>query len=107
MLTGDFQTYQAYTNSDADISSYGASLGLSAKVLGNYDLSGSYTYTKLEFDRVANPDFQVGFNTPEHQFKASFGNEALFKNFGFNKTAQARLSIPFLTPKTYIPGLYN
>jgi outer membrane receptor protein involved in Fe transport len=84
IANGDFQTYQAYTNSDADISSYGASLGLSAKVLGNYDLSGSYTYTKLEFDRVANPDFQVGFNTPEHQFKASFGNEALFKNFGFN-----------------------
>ncbi|GGD78742.1 hypothetical protein GCM10011412_15710 [Maribacter cobaltidurans] len=80
----DFQTYQAYTNSDVNINSYGASLGLTAKVLGNFDLSGSYTYAKLDFDRVANPDFQVGFNTPEHQFKASFGNAELFKNFGFN-----------------------
>ncbi|WP_396636528.1 TonB-dependent receptor [Maribacter sp. R77961] len=81
---GDFQTYQAYTNSDVDINSYGASLGLTAKVLGNFDLSGSYTFTKLDFDRELNPDFQVQFNTPEHQFKASFGNTELFKNFGFN-----------------------
>jgi iron complex outermembrane recepter protein len=84
IANGDFQAFQAYTNSDVDINSYGASLGLTTKVLGNYDLSGSYTYAKLDFDRVANPDFQVGFNTPEHQFKASFGNTALFKNFGFN-----------------------
>jgi hypothetical protein len=53
-------------------------------VLGNFDLSGSYTFTKLDFDRELNPDFQVQFNTPEHQFKASFGNTELFKNFGFN-----------------------
>jgi outer membrane receptor protein involved in Fe transport len=84
IANNDFQTYQAYTNSDVDINSYGASLGLTAKVLGDFDLSGSYTYAKLDFDRVANPDFQVGFNTPEHQFKASFGNAELFKNFGFN-----------------------
>ena len=29
------------------------------------------------------------------------------KNFDFNQTTQTRLSIPFLTPKTYIPGLYK
>ena len=81
---GDFQAYSAYTNTDADVNSYGASLGLSMKVLGNYDLEGSYTYTKLDFDRDANPDVMLNFNTPEHKFKASFGNTALFKNFGFN-----------------------
>lgn len=84
VVNGDFATYQAYTNSDADIASYGASLGLSMKVLGDYDLSGSYTFTRLDFDREANPDFFVQFNTPEHQFKASFGNDELFNNFGFN-----------------------
>ena len=26
----------------------------------------------------------LNFNTPEHKFKANFGNEELFKNFGFN-----------------------
>lgn len=79
----DFVRYQAYTNSNVDINSFGASLGLSMKVFNDFDLSGSYTFTKLDFDRALNPDFQVQFNTPEHQFKASFGKEELFKNFGF------------------------
>lgn len=81
---GDYQVYSAYTNSDVDISSYGASIGLSTKVFGNFDLGGSYTYSKLDFDHDANPDFTTNFNTPEHKFKASFGNTKLFKNFGFN-----------------------
>lgn len=29
-----------------------------------------------------------------------------FKNYNFNQTVQVRFAIPFLTPKTYIPGLY-
>lgn len=84
IANGDYQAYSAYTNTDADVNSYGASLGLSMKVLGNFDLEGSYTYTKLDFDREANPDVMLNFNTPEHKFKASFGNRQLFDNFGFN-----------------------
>lgn len=84
LASGDFQPYSAYTNSSADVNSYGASLGLTAKVFGNFDLSGSYTYAKLDFDQASDPGFQTNFNTPEHKFKASFGNTALFENFGFN-----------------------
>lgn len=80
----DFQTYSAYTNSSVDVNSYGASIGLSAKVLGNFDLGGSYTFTKQDFDQAADPGFQTNFNTPEHKFKATFGNAKLFENFGFN-----------------------
>lgn len=80
----DYQAWSAYTNSEADIASYGASLGLSTKVFGNFDLSGSYTYAKLDFDRETYPDFATNFNTPEHKFKASFGNTELFENLGFN-----------------------
>ena len=81
---GDFQAYSTYTNSEADVNSYGASLGLNMKVFGDFDLGGSYTYTKLDFDRESNPSLTLNFNTPEHKFKASFGNTELFKNFGFN-----------------------
>ena len=81
---GDFQAYSGYTNSDADVNSYGASIGLSTKIFGDFDLGGSYTFTKQDFDQEANPDFMTNFNTPEHKFKASFGNTDLFKNFGFN-----------------------
>jgi len=84
VANGDSQRYGTYTNSSADVNSYGASLGLSMKVLGNFDLEGSYTFTKLDFDRTTDPDLQLNFNTPEHKFKASFGNTELFKNFGFN-----------------------
>jgi outer membrane receptor protein involved in Fe transport len=80
----DFQGYSAYTNAEAKVNSYGASIGLSLKVLGDFDLGGSYTYAKLDFDQDKYPDFVTNFNTPEHKFKASFGNTNLFKNFGFN-----------------------
>ena len=81
---GDFGKYQAYTNSDADVSSYGAALGVTTKIFGDFDLGGSYTYAHLDFDTNANPDFSTNFNTPEHKVKMSFGNTELFKNFGFN-----------------------
>ncbi len=81
---GDFQAYSSYTNTEADVNSYGASIGLNAKVFGNFDLGGSYTFTQLDFDRELYPDVMLNFNTPEHKFKANFGNPELFKNFGFN-----------------------
>ena len=84
IANGDYQAYSTYTNSKAPVKSYGASLGVSTKVFGDFDLSGSYTYAKLDFDRDTYPDFTTNFNTPEHKFKASFGNTEVFENFGFN-----------------------
>ena len=84
IANGDYQAYSTYTNSPADVKSYGASLGVSTKIFGNFDLSGSYTFAKLDFNKNKYPDFATNFNTPEHKFKASFGNTELFKNFGFN-----------------------
>ena len=84
LSSGDFQAYQTYTNSDADVNSYGAAIGVSAKIFGNFDIGGNYTYAYLDFDTEANPDFRTNFNTPEHKVKATFGNTDLFKNFGFN-----------------------
>ncbi len=80
----DYQAYRTYTNSPTNVSSYGGSVGLSTALFGNYNLSGSYTYAKLDFDREKYPDFQTYFNTPEHKFKASFGNPEVIKNLGFN-----------------------
>lgn len=82
--SGDYQGYQSYTNTDAKVNSYGAALGVDMKIWGNYDLGMNYTYAKLDFDQADDPDFMTSFNTPEHKVKASFGNTALFKNFGFN-----------------------
>ena len=84
IANGDYKAYSTYTNSEVPVKSYGASLGVSTKVFGNYDLSGSYTYAKLDFDRDTYPDFTTNFNTPEHKFKAAFGNTEVVKNVGFN-----------------------
>ncbi|PKB42944.1 TonB-dependent receptor-like protein [Cellulophaga sp. RHA19] len=84
LANGDYQAYQTYTNSEANVNSYGATLGLDTKVLGGFDLGANYTYSKLDFDQEANPDFRTNFNTPEHKFKANFGKTDLFENIGFN-----------------------
>jgi hypothetical protein len=79
----DFQPFVVNTNSSADVSSYGAVIGLSTKIARDFDLGFNYTYAKLDFDQESEPDFSAGFNTPEHKVKVSFGNENLFKDFGF------------------------
>ncbi len=81
---GDFVPFRTYTNSDADINSYGVSLGLGAKVFNGYDFTLNYTYSKFDFDQASDPGFEPGFNTPENSIKASFGHAEVLKNFGFN-----------------------
>ena len=84
MANQDFETWSSYTNSPAEISSWGLSVGASTKIFGSFDLSANYTKTKLEFDQASYPDFRTNWNTPEHKIKAQFGNTSLFRNFGFN-----------------------
>lgn len=81
LQSGDYKVFQAYTNADSDVQSYGASIAVSAKVLNGFDLSANYTFADFEQD---DPEFRAGFNTPKHKFKASFGHTELVKNFGFN-----------------------
>ena len=84
VANGDFVTYQTYTNSETEVESWGAAIGVTTKVFGNYDLSANYTFTEFEFDMERFPDFRPNFNTPEHRVKASFGNTEVIKNLGFN-----------------------
>ena len=84
IAAGDYQVYQAYTNSPVDVNSYGGSAMLTAKLLKKFDFTANYTYTKQDFDRTLYPDFRTNFNTPEHKVKASFGSTEFVDNFGFN-----------------------
>ena len=85
---GDFTAFQTYTNSAADISSYGATIGVNTKLVGDFRLGVNYTFAKFDFDQSTDPDFEAGFNTPEHKVKVQFGNANLFENFGFNINAR-------------------
>ncbi|WP_271765597.1 TonB-dependent receptor [Aquimarina algiphila] len=79
----DFAVYQAYTNSDVDIKSLGATVGVTTKIHG-FDVGVNYTFTEQDFDRDEDPDFRTNFNTPKHKVKGTLGHTNVFKNFGFN-----------------------
>ena len=83
LINGDAFLYRTYTNSLADINSYGGTLGVDLTFCDNYTFGVNYTYTELDFDQAAFPDFRTNFNTPNHKVKASLGNPQLLKNFGF------------------------
>jgi hypothetical protein len=99
---GDFKAYQTYTNSSADVKSYGGTFGLGTKVFGNFDLDANYTYSKEDFDQASAPDFRTSFNTPNHKVKISFGNTEVFTNFGFN--LNYRWSDTYLWQSTFADG---
>lgn len=105
LQNGDFFPYQTYTNSEADIESWGAVVGVDAKILGNFDLGVSYTYADLDFNQAAFPDFRTNFNSPNHKVKASFGNTALFENFGFN--VNYRWSDSYFWQATFADGFID
>jgi outer membrane receptor protein involved in Fe transport len=81
---GEYRAYQLYTNSDVEIKSLGFGLGLTKKVIADFEVGLNYNYAQFNFDQAKDPSFEAGFNTPKHRIKASIGNEKLFKNFGFN-----------------------
>jgi len=84
LVSGNTQTFSLYTNSTADVKSYGAVVGVSTKFAKNFRIGLNYTYAEFDFDQDSDPDFSAGFNTPTHQVKLSIGNPEVFKNFGFN-----------------------
>jgi outer membrane receptor protein involved in Fe transport len=114
LIAGEVTAFQTYTNSSADVSSYGANIGLNTKLFG-FDLGASYTYAKLDFEQADDPDFSVGFNTPEHKVKLSFGHNNLFDNFGFNINArwqdeflwQASIANAIVSERTVIDAQVN
>ena len=100
---GDYKGIAFDSNSDSDISSYGLGIGLSKKVLNGFDLGFNYTYATFEEEGGSDPNFEAGFNTPEHKVKVQFGKTDLFKNFGFN--VNYRWQDEFLWQSSYYDGM--
>ncbi len=114
LASGNFTAFQTYTNSSADVSSYGANIGLNTKLFG-FDVGASYTYAKFDFDQAEDPDFSVGFNTPEHKVKFSVGHNNVLPNLGFNVNArwqdeflwQASIANALVSERTVIDAQVN
>ncbi|MFE3867410.1 TonB-dependent receptor domain-containing protein [Flavobacterium sp. LS2P90] len=84
LQSGNTRTFQLYTNTPLEIESIGFGIGLSRKVYKEFEVGANYNYAEFSFDQSKDPSFEAGFNTPKHRIKASFGNEKLLPNFGFN-----------------------
>lgn len=105
VLSGDTRVYQLYTNTDIQIKSLGFGIGVGKKVYKNFEVSANYNYAQFDFDQAKDPSFEAGFNTPKHRVKASFGNEKLFKNFGFNLSG--RWNTGYLWQSTFADGMID
>ena len=100
---GSYAIYQADSNSDEDLNTYGfsaeASQALSTKLLVNL----IYDYNKLDFTPNANSSFEAAFNTPEHTVKAGlFGN---FGDISFN--VSARHTSEYYYEASFIDGMID
>ncbi|WP_299675989.1 TonB-dependent receptor domain-containing protein [uncultured Tenacibaculum sp.] len=82
------QEFNIVTNSKSRVNSFGASIALSTKIFESFDLGLNYSFIDFTFDDKDNGFFEPNFNTPKHTVKAQFGNNNLFKNFGFNVNAR-------------------
>ncbi|MCF6181256.1 TonB-dependent receptor [Lutibacter sp.] len=102
LSAGDYKPFQVYTNSPADITSYGATIGMSSKVFDHFNFGINYTFAKFDFNQSSDPDYEASFNTPEHKVKVSFGSNNLFKNLGFK--VNYRWSDKYLWEATFADG---
>jgi hypothetical protein len=103
LSNGDRRVYQVYSNSAAEITSVGFGVGLTRKVYGNFEVGVNYNFSDFKFDQATDPDFAPGFNTPKHRIKGSFGNDKLFKNFGFN--TNVRWNTEYLWQSSFADGI--
>ncbi|PKH66891.1 hypothetical protein CXF59_13320 [Flavobacterium sp. ALD4] len=103
LANSNFRAFQLYTNTKVEIESLGFGLGLSRKVYKDFEVGVNYNYAEFNFDQAKDPSFEAGFNTPKHRVKASFGNEKLFKNFGFN--VSGRYNTSYLWQSTFADGI--
>lgn len=103
IANSDRRVYQVYTNTDETVNSMGVGIGLSKKVYKEFELGLNYNYAQFDFDQAKDPAFIAGFNTPKHRIKASLGNTALFKNFGFN--FNVRYNSEYLWQSSFADGM--
>lgn len=100
---GEYRVYQLYTNSDVEIHSLGFGVGLSRKIISDFELGVNYNYAQFDFDQAKDPSFESGFNTPKHRVKVSVGNEKLFRNFGFN--VSGRWNSEYMWESSFADGI--
>ena len=103
LQNGNTRNYQLYTNTDVEIKSLGFGIGISKKIIKDFEFGANYNYAQFDFNQAQDPSFEAGFNTPKHRVKATLSNDKLFKNFGFN--ISGRWNTEYLWESSFADGM--
>ena len=101
---GSYAIYQADSNSDEDLKTYGLSVefvqALSDKLMFNL----IYDYNKLDFTPDPSSDFEAAFNTPEHNIKGGIVGK-LSNAISYNLSA--RYNSEYYYEASFIDGMID
>lgn len=101
LQTGSFAIYQADSNADVDMKTYGLSAEMIKKLSDKFTMNVIYDYNKLDYNPAAGSTFEAGFNTPEHNIKAGILGD--FDQFSFNLSG--RYTSDYLYQASFIDGI--
>lgn len=83
ILSGRVQAFQLYSNAPDQVSAQGATLGLTYRTPGGYQISGNGTWSAFNI-RNADPNNVAAFNTPRLKTNLTLGHRTVAPNLGFN-----------------------
>ncbi|MFD2570837.1 TonB-dependent receptor [Spirosoma soli] len=83
ILNSRVQAFQLYTNAPDKVSAQGATLGLTYRTSGGYQLGANGTWSAFNI-RNADPNNVAAFNTPRFKTNVTLGHRNIAPNLGFN-----------------------
>jgi len=101
--TGNFAIYQADSNADVDMKTYGLSAEMIKKLSDKFTMNVIYDYNKLDFNPAIGSTFEAGFNTPEHNLKAGILGD--FNKLSFNLSG--RYTSEYLYEASFVDGMID
>lgn len=82
IITGQYTVYQIPVNASQDVTSYGASLGLTYYFNPKYNVNANYTFASLNTSKLSD-DLIPGFNTPKHKINLGVRGTKVVGGLGF------------------------
>jgi len=101
----EYARHAIRVNAREKLNFYGGGISLNTKVFNHFNLGLNYVFAELQNQTYLENTLKPGFNTPKHSAKLLFGNNELFKNFGFN--IAARWQDKFLWQDTFLTSYIN
>lgn len=83
MKSNQYQKYSVATNTEQDVDTYGASIGLGYYFSNKINATINYTYSNIDSAGISK-DVIPGFNSPKHKVNIGLQGDHVIKNLGFS-----------------------